>query len=686
MLFYSRISSPFVARLFAFLVAISILAPSSFVRSQSIETGTADPLVSKNSVSVDDGTDLPFSVETLKLDAGAELVTIFYRMNGTFDQGDASGERRPVPLISILRDTLGDDVKENDKLRDVWMLTYTSPTTLQKITSAIPFFYRRIAQKKDAGKTVPKSIIDLSGGSNELFMTILWEILRRGYLGPAGGKPKMIWGTLRTNHSQYKRSAMAEAAQILSLYEQVSGEKGLTDREFDDIKTRLGLTNKSFGGSVPRENYLRADDRMYVSSTANGGQTRELLRRFTESQGLYFEPIETPDGSAKHAIVWVFKEDLETNKTRNWEGRFLNIKSPWGDERLLNWKGYSEVRWFDAESREVEPNTPSAVSKTLIPLAVYGLDHPKIPIILVDFRDTGNPKKREIMSRVWDDVTSNVLSVTQGGGLAVTIGKFLYGFVTGKRGMDIKQPSRDRSYAQLKMILAMDESLNEQFRREIDDRLEKVIPNPLVNDLTNELNVARGQYRNLVEYAKDPKGLGADLQKDRMKEMTLAAYGGKMPKKYSIAQLLTFGLYKHRLKPTPELMAKAELQRELDFHERKIRETAYYSIRPEIDANVPELMRSLIFVSHNGNQAGGRTAEAIGKIFASTMEDDVRNACLAGLFKINNNVAQATLASIYNDKKFDLRWREAASDYLKRSRSNGNSKGRTAAAPVSELN
>ena len=639
-----------------------------------------------STVSVDEGMDLPFSVETIKVDGGAELVTIFYRMNGTFDKPDANGERSPVPLISVLRDTLGDGVAENDKLRYVWMLTYTSPTTLQKITSAIPFFYRRMGQKTEAGKTVPKPIVDMSGSSSKLFESVLWEVLRRGYLGPAGGKPKMIWGTWRTNHGQYKKSAVAEALTILSLYEQVTGEKGLSDQEFRDIKTRLDLTNKSFGGSVLRENYLRANDRIHVSGQANGGQTRELLRRFTEAQGLYFEPLEMPDGSAKHAIAWVFAEDLQPNKGRQWEGRFLNIKSPWGDERLQNWKGYSEVRWFDAESREVEPNTPGAVSKTLIPLAIYGLDHPKIPIILVDFRDTGNPRKREMTTRIWDDVTSNVLSVTQGGGLAATLGKFLYGFVTGKRGMDLNQPSRVRAYAQLKMILAMDESMKEQFRRDVDDRLEKVLINPLQNDLANELNIARGQYRNLVQYVNNPEGLGEKLEKDRNKEMTLAAYGGKMPKKYSIPQILTFGLYKHRLKPTPELMAKAELHRRLEFHERRLRETAYYSVRPEVDANVPELTRSLDFVAQNGGPAGSRTAEAIAKIFDSTLQDDIRDACLAGLFKIKDQAAREALAEINNDQKYDARWRQAASEYLKRQKENGHSQRRATAAPVSELN
>lgn len=630
----------------------------------------AEPAVQKEEDLRDEGLDLPFSVETLPIEGGAELVTIFYKTNGTFDT-PRPGESESVPLLSVLRDTLGDEIKENDKLRYVWMLTYTSPTTTQKIMSAIPFNYRRSNSKKEAGSTVPPTIADINGSGGSIWESIFWQIIRRGYAYSPGNKLKMFYGPFRENRSQYKKTAIAEALTIFSLYEQVEGKKALTDQEMLDVKTRLGLTEKPFGGSMQKENYLRADDRMLVSGNANRGQTRELLRRFTEAQGLYFEPLEMVDGNAKHAITWVFKEDLEANTPRAWEGRFLNIKSPWNDPRLKDWKGYSEVRWFDAESREVEPNTPGAVSKTLIPLAVYGLDHPHIPIILVDFRDIGNPKKREMTKRAFDDVTGNVLSVTQGGGLALTAGKFLYGFVTGRRGTDMNQPSRLRSYSQLKMILAMDQKLNEELRKDISSKVEKASINPLENDLADELRLARGQYKNLVAYAKSPDGLRLKLEKERVKEMTLAYYNGKMPLKYTIAGALTFGLYKHQKKPTPELAAKMDMQRQVAFHERRIRETAYYSVRPEVDANVAQLTRSLNFVAENGKYAGGKTAKAIGKIFAGTLDTDIRLACMAGLYRINDAAAKNELLNIYKNEGYEARWRESASDYLRRAKAEG---------------
>ena len=654
----------------ALVVLMSILCGITAVRAQDIP-----PAIGPDSSAVVDksgNAKLPFSVEKINIEGGAELITIFYRMNGTFDKPEADGERRPVPLVSVLRDTLGDDRDENDKLRYMWMLTYTKPTTTQRLFSMIPFFYRRGSSKVDAGKSVPPTIMNFAGSGMSI-EPVIWEMLTRSWFGAAGEKAKLIYGPFRGNREAYKKAAITEAMTIISLYQQVAGEGGLNDLELLDLQTRLGLTDKMLGGMMQQANFLRANDKMFLEGAANRGQTRELLRRFTESAGLYFQPLEMSNGEAKHAIAWVFKEDLEANKTRAWDGRFLNIKNPWGDERLLNWKGYSEVRWFDAESREVEPNTPGAVSKTLIPLAVYGLDHPKIPIILVDFRDAGNPKKREMTKRALDDVMGNVFSLSQGGGRALAYGRFIYNFITGRRGTDLNQPTRVRAYSQLKMILAMDESLNEDFRKEIETRLEKVSLNPLDNDLAAEMNLARGQYKNLVEYAKSPDGLRLKLEKDRIREMTLAAHGGKMPLGYTIAKYLTFGLYEHSVKPTPELMAKVDIRRQLDLHERKIRETAFYSVRPEIDANVNELMRSLTFVAQNGSLASGKTATAIGKIFAASDEADIRNACLAGLFKIDNKGAKEVLTAINNNQRIEPRWREAASEYLKRARAGSQS-------------
>src|SRR6185503_15150604 len=90
------------------------------------------------------------------------------------------------------------------------------------------------------------------------------------------------------------------------------------------------------------------------------GHNWELLRQRVEAESLYFEPLEMPDGSATHALVWVSKADLNTRQGQSYVKRFLNIDNPWTDKRLLRWKGYTETRYFDSESRQVSQDTAGA--------------------------------------------------------------------------------------------------------------------------------------------------------------------------------------------------------------------------------------------------------------------------------------------------------------------------------------
>src|SRR6476661_3939425 len=80
-----------------------------------------------------------FRTETIKIDGGAELITIFAKQsNFSAASGLSTSE---MPLVSILKDTLGDDRAENDRLRFVWMLTYTRPSFWQRTAAFVPFLY-----------------------------------------------------------------------------------------------------------------------------------------------------------------------------------------------------------------------------------------------------------------------------------------------------------------------------------------------------------------------------------------------------------------------------------------------------------------------------------------------------------------------------------------------------------------
>src|SRR5215213_304942 len=211
------------ARLLALLLAAAALvAPLSNVtaRAQMASVlGPEDALPRK--------TDAPlFRMEAFPVGRDAELLTVFGSLNGLKDDEGSREQTRAapgdseVPLVCILRDTLGDANPENDRLRYVWMLTYTRPTALQRAASAVPF-----------------------------------------------------------------------------LYEAETGERAaFTLEESNEIQARLMLTGKTFGGLIDDAYLDRALRDQKTKLLDERGHNWELLRQRAETEGLYFEPLEMPDG------------------------------------------------------------------------------------------------------------------------------------------------------------------------------------------------------------------------------------------------------------------------------------------------------------------------------------------------------------------------------------------------------
>ncbi len=316
-----------------------------------------------------------FRVEKLPVAGGAELLTIFARRSAFCEKGSSSTE---VPLVTVLRDTLGDDVPENDRLRFVWMLSYTRPTFWQKAAAVVPFFYTRTKNKDKVGSAPPPAIADMQGSDRAMWNGILWMVFKRIVLSAGGPAARSTAVQYRQNADDYRRSAIAGALAVLSVYEKAGGERVLSDQELRDIQARLWLTDRPLGGMVQDENLDRVYEKKVAAIQDNRGHNWELLRQYTEAQGLYFEPIQMSDGSATHALVWTTLEDLAANEGRKFDGRFLNIQNPWGDKDLRNWKGYKASRWFDKDGSVVDSSTPDAVERTMVPLGViwsrYGED------------------------------------------------------------------------------------------------------------------------------------------------------------------------------------------------------------------------------------------------------------------------------------------------------------------------
>ena len=599
-------------------------------------------------------------LERVEIPNGAELITILAKLEGV-DQTTAD---KWVPLVSILRDNLGDSSYENDRLRYVWPLTYTRPSFKQRLAAAVPFYYSRVGNKEEVSSKAPPPAMDLAAPENQVWDKIFWTALQNVLLDPYGTPIKASTSTYRRNISDYRKAHIVRALSVLTLYQAVKGESAFSDSEMAEMQARLLLTDKTFGGLVDDSHLQRYYTKKVAEVRDERGHNWELLRQRAEAESLFFEPLLMPDGSPTHAILWVAKADLEKRQGASFSGRFLNLANPWTDKRLLKWQGYVETRYFNADHIPVDQNTPGAEAVEMIPLGLYGLDNPKIPMLLVDFRDSYNPKKREMSRRVLNDVTRNILSLSKFGNLPYFLGRTVFDFVTGRRGIDINQPSRLQTYSQLKLLLALNNSLDPDLRQEVNTRIEHVSLNPFENDLEAEARVARGQYAALMAFAKDPEGLAAKVDRDRRAEMTALDHGRKAQVAFNVLHVLSFGRYVHREEVSPELEARLDIARRLDYHSKFLAQIAKSSVDIDVSWNLNDVRRSLAFISEHGSEAGSTAVMAAAKIFSRTNDTETRRACLDSLSKITNPKARNQLLRISQNVSLDQSWRDLASQYL----------------------
>ncbi len=151
-------------------------------------------------------------------------MTVFGSLNG-LPVSSTAGADANVPLVSILRDTLGDENPENDRLRYVWMLTYTRPTAWQRVASAVPFLYGRVGSKKRAStRGMPPPVIDLAAPQRDVWQRFMWVALQNVFLNPYGVAVKSTTNTFNRNSQDYRRAHIMRALAILSLYEAETGE------------------------------------------------------------------------------------------------------------------------------------------------------------------------------------------------------------------------------------------------------------------------------------------------------------------------------------------------------------------------------------------------------------------------------------------------------------------------------
>jgi hypothetical protein len=263
-------------------------------------------------------------------------------------------------------------------------------------------------------------------------------------------------------------------------------------------------------------------------------------------------------------------------------------------------------------------------------------------------------------------VARNVLSLSSLGNIPYFAGRKVYGFLTGRRGMDVNQPSRVRSYSELKLLLAFNSTIDPGLRNELERRLENVSLNPLSNDTDSEIELARQQYDALIKFAKRDDGLAAKIDRDRRAEMVPLVHGPFAQFMIGLGNVLTFGRYVHREKATPELNERMEVARRIQHHTQFLQQVAKSSPQIEVVWSITDVRRSLKFLADRATAANGSSARAAALVFQHTNETETRLLCLDVLSRINDKTARKEMLRIFRDQQTDSEWRTAVAERLRK--------------------
>lgn len=628
-----------------------------------------------------------FRVERTTVAGGGELLTIWARVvrseppastGGPTPSADKLRERttlrteelpEEIPLVSVLRDTLGDARPENDVLREVWVHTYARPKLAQQAAALVPFLYKGLSVKPRASSSSPpRAIINLSDTEQPVWQ----RLFVAGVTNVLVDQPllKASVHNYQRNIADYRKSNLMRALTILSLYgSQAELDSPFSEAELIQMQSQLALSKKTFGGLVDKIHFMNFHERENVALRDARGHNWELLRQQAEASGLYFEPLGLSDKNVTHALLW-FPADSLANRDLNaeppFQGRFLNIKNPWRDERLRHWQGYTETRQFNSENQPVTGDPAAAETRTvtMIPLALYGLDFDKIPALLIDFRNPANPRRREMSGRLINDITRDVLSISRFGNVYYFVGRSVFDFVTSRRGIDLNQPSRLRSAAELRLLLSFNPNLSNGLREELSKGLADLSVNPLENGGKAENELAFAQYRALQAYALRPDGLAVRLEQERGAEAAKFAHQGLDGKLMRLANVVTLGRYTHREKLTPELREQLDEERQLAYHVRFLREVARSTPIVEVTWKMEEILPSLRYIAAHGTEKDKAAAKAVGSIFSRTGDVAAKELCLTAMKRIGNKTALKEMRRIYDDETVAAEWRVVCAEYL----------------------
>ena len=476
----------------------------------------------------------PYFWKTTPVGNSAQLLTLFCRACNILEGAD-----QDVPLVSVLRDTLGDETEENDRITYVWLLTYARPRVKERLLSAVPFFYWRVS--KGSGSVSERDmapLMDMTVPENPMMSRIERNLIQWTAFDPLSTRARAVTREYGSNRLDEERLHLEEAISYFRQAPVSNDNTALAQSQLDTVIARLELRKTLLGGLTGVNRAKTVGMQSGLEHERIRLRNLELLRQWAEKTGLIFEPLRL-NGNQEHYVILWFPQNksadpVDTSQLAIW--KLLGIPSAWNDERLKNWTGPVYERAFNQNS-----------SARVVPLAIYSLDYPKRPLMLIDFRHRLSGRHREVAQRSITELISGVAGISHFADWYFYVALDFHRFVMTRHGTASDEGARLDSYSDFRMDLELDQSLDPTLKKETQRRVRWLAVNPLDAAPQREIQDAVTRYKLLAHDAEDGR-LMRRVELERRFELSSFGESKKTKLARSMLHTATLGLYTPRAK------------------------------------------------------------------------------------------------------------------------------------------
>jgi hypothetical protein len=537
-----------------------------------------------------------FKWQVEALQDGAELITLVAKVGHSVPSGEgrklahskSQVQDDSVPLLSVLRDSLGDRDPKNDRLLTIWLFTDPRPTTGRRILSAVPFYYRRDDDANAPTKARLTRLSDLTQPENHVISSVGHDLLQRLAFDGLSTPVRASSRTYRTNEIDARRLYLEEALTFLRRARDSVAPNPLTAAEMNLLIGRLCVSKQSFGGLTGDRSLEEGVEQENMTRKRAEERNWEILRQAAEKTGLIFEPIRVAGIAGEFAMLWKAIDVPGSTDPPAADSpatasivKLLTISNPAKAGLRKHDNGHEEFRSFSASGALLPLGAPGESEHRLLLLALYSLDYDRVPLLLIDFQDPTRAKRREISQRAVKDVVHGVLGLSLMTNWYYFAGYAVFEFIQRRHGSALNQGSRLDCYARLRAALMLDHDLDSDFRAYVCDRLSRMAINPLEVAPAWELEIAGLNYQQLKINLAKPS-FRESLGCQRRAEMAEDIETGKQRMSASLEHAVTLGLYTRRAPKTQFRLIELDEERRIKVNLAILETATRNSTDPEI--------------------------------------------------------------------------------------------------------